>query len=339
MPSKKKQPNSIQERIKRLFKLGIPPGTTESDARAARRERIIVFVVAYVLALSLWFIVNLNNDYNITLRIPLEPGMVPQNRALVQELPEYASVEISGEGWNLVSLYNNPPSVRVDVTDGQVNLFDQIRQRFSVEQNVSVLNVQPFRLEIELEERITKRVPVVVDASISFSPRYGLISEPTAEPDSISITGARSRIDTVEKWVVGTDLTFDDVREDIMRVIPVESEDPLVRLSEDEVMFRAEVSEFTEGEVSVYLKTRGLPRGQIINYNPSAILIRYDVPIEKYAEVQKIPLYEAYIPFSEIRNDSTGFVTPNIELLAKGYNLKLRSFQPKAVAYFSVVEQ
>jgi YbbR domain-containing protein len=330
---------SLMNRIKRIFKFGIPPGTNEVDARAARRERIVVFIVAFIMALSLWFIVNLNGDYNISVNIPLEPGSIPDDMALVEDLPEFVQVEVSGDGWKLVSLYNNPPRVLIDINEGEVNLFDQVRQRFSVEQDVSVLKVQPFAVDIALEEKVSKKIPIRLNTEISFMNRYGLVSAPQITPDSLVITGAESQVEDINEWLIGEVLVLSDVRENISAVIPIEETNPLIESSVDEVTFTADVSEFTEGEVSVYIRTRDLPRGEVINYNPSAVSIRFDVPIELYSEVQNMRPYEAYVPYSEIQEDSTGFVTPDIELIATEYNIKLRSFQPKAVAYFSVVDQ
>lgn len=147
-----------------------------------------------------------------------------------------------------------------------------------------------------------------------------------------------SQIEEINEWIIEDTLFLENVREDVDQLVSVSSTDPLLEVDVDEIRFSANVSEFTEGEVSVYIRTRGLPRGSIINYNPSIVTIRFDVPIEQYAEVQRQRPYEVYVPYQEILEDSTGFVTPDIELVATQYNIKLRSFQPKAVAYFSVLD-
>jgi len=329
----------VIERLKRTFKFGIPPGITEDDARSARRERIAVFVVAYIMAMSLWFIVNLNGDYNISINVPLESGNIPPDMALVEDLPEFVQVDVSGDGWKLVNLFNNPPSVQIDITEGEVNLFDQVRQRFTVEQDVSVLKVQPFLINIGLEPKISKKIPIRLYTDIQFMTRYGLIGDTKITPDSLTITGASSQVSDISEWVIPDTLILQDVRDDIQSTVTIESIDPLIEASISEITLSANVSEFTEGETSVYIRTRGLPRGQVINYIPSAVLIRFDVPLEQYTEIQNTRPYEAYVPYSKIQRDSTGFVTPDIELIATQFQIKLRSFQPKAVAYFSVVDE
>lgn len=328
--------NIILERIKLFFKVRTP--NPDQDIRSKRRERIAVFVIAYIMALSLWFIVNLNGDYRITINIPIEVGAIPQDMALAEGLPEFLEVEVSGDGWKLVNLYSNPPEIPIDVIEGEVNLFDQVRQRFTVEQDVSVLKVQPLFISIGLEQKISKKIPIKLHSDLQFEDRYGLVSDPVFNPDSLTITGARSQINKIDYWMLSDTLSLSNVREDISQIIPITPKDPLIDYDVDQIRFLADVSEFTEGEVSVYIRTRNIPRGNIINYNPSTVTIRFDVPIEQYVEVQNLRPYEVYVPYQEIVEDSTGFVTPDIELVTTEYQIKLRSFQPKAVAYFSVLD-
>ena len=166
-----------------------------------------------------------------------------------------------------------------------------------------------------------------------------MIGTPVLYPDSLIVTGAASKIRAIKKWEVQDTLTLKDLREDVAVTVNLAQKNQVVETSITETLFSVNVSEFTEGETSVYIKTRGLPRGQSINYNPSSITIKYDVPIEQFTEVQNLRPYEAYVTYDKIVNDSTGFVTPDIELTATQFQIKLRSFQPKAVAYFSVVSQ
>ena len=331
--------NLFFTRLKRIFRFGIPAGSKLEDVREVRRERVAVFAIAYIMAISLWFIVNLNGDYNTTINIPLEPGTIPKDMALVEGLPEFVQVEVSGDGWKLVALYNNPPKVPIDIAEGEVNLFDQVRQRFSIEQDVSVIKVQPFIVNIGLEPKISKKIPITLASEISFVPRYGLVSEKRISPDSLVITGATSQIAAINAWIIPDTLVLENIQEDINLLVPINSTNRLIIPSVSETNFTAQVSEFTEGEVTVYIKTQDLPRGQVINYNPSSVSIRFDIPIEQYNQIENIRPYEVYVPYSKILEDSTGLVTPDIELTATQYPIKLRSFQPKAVAYFSILDQ
>lgn len=330
--------DKLKDRFQWLAKLGVS-GSDEIDIRASRKERVAVSIVAFIMAMSLWFIVNLSGDYNININVPLELGTIPDDMALVEGLPEFIQVEVSGDGWKLINLYNNPPDVFIDITEGEVNLFNQVRQRFSVEQDVSVLKVQPFIVNIGLEPKISKKIPIRLSTDISFMARYGMVGTSSVSPDSLIITGSASQVSDLNEWIISDTLTLDSVRDDINEIIEIGAANPLLETSVSQITYFADISEFTESEITVYIRTQDLPRGKVINYNPSAVSIRFDVPLEQYAEVQNLRPYEVYVPYSEILRDSTGFVTPDIELTATQYQIKLRSFQPKAVAYFSIVDQ
>ncbi|SMO78903.1 CdaR family protein [Gracilimonas mengyeensis] len=327
----------IFTRIKNTVKPGTTPGAEETEVRILRREKVIVFIAAYIMAVCLWFIVNLSDSFNINLNVPIEPGNVPENMALTEELPEFVQVGISGDGWQLMNLYSDPPTVSINVEDNEINLFDQVRQRLSYLQDIDIAKVQPLLLSVDMEPKVSKKVPVRIYSDLNFQNRFGLVGDPVLRPDSITITGAQSNIQQVNEWVIEDTLRMNNIREDITRIIPISGSNGVIELSAEQVTFTANVSEFTEGQTTVYIRTRGLPRGQNVNYNPSSVTIKYDVPIEQFNEVAKIEPYEVYIPYSKIVEDSTGFVTPDIELTADQFELRLRSFQPKAVAYFTVL--
>ncbi len=326
------------ERVKKFLKPGTKPGVDETSVQLVRREKVIVFLVAYIMAILLWFIVNLGGSFSINLNIPIEAGNVPQNKALTEALPDFVQASISGNGWELLKLYNDPPTIVVNIEGDEVNLFDQTRQRLSYLQDIDISKVQPIMLSVSMEPKMSKKVPVRIVSELNFQKRYGLVGEPAYSPDSITVTGAESRIKDITEWLVKDTLRLENIRDDISTTLMLEDARGVVSLSESEITYKANVSEFTEGETTVYIRTRDLPRGQNVNYNPSSVTIKYDVPIEQYAAVQKTNPYEVYVPYSKIVEDNTGFVTPDIQQTAEQFELHLRSFQPKAVAYFTVLD-
>ena len=330
---------NIRERVLSYVKKGTKPGEEEDASKLVTKESALVFVFAYLIAISLWFAVNLNGIFNISVNMPLEIGDIPNGLALTDNLPEFVEVSLSGTALPLISLYNNPPTIPIEVNESEVNLFNQVRQQMNSYQEVEVSKVEPILVSVNLEQKITKKVPVILNWDFDFETRFGLISEPVISPDSISITGAESQLSGITEWVIEDTLKLSGIKDDVAEVVSIKNDNPLLSISLNELSLTANVSEFTEDEVSVYIRTRNLPRGQNITYNPSSIVIKYDVPLEQFSEIQNETPYVVYVPYQKIQEDETGFVTPDIELIATKYALKIRSFQPKAVAYFSVVDQ
>lgn len=311
--------------------------SNEDEIADVGRERIVVFAVSLILAICLWFMVNLSRDYNLNVELPIVAAGMPEDRALAQGLPETATVSISGEGWKLISIYNNPPSVNLNVTSSEVNLYDQVQQQMNAMSEVNIQKVQPLILTLNLEQRISKMVPVQPVFRISFEQQYGFIGRPAVQPDSIQISGAASLIEDITGWPTDS-LIVEGASEDISRTIALK-ENELISLSRQEVWFNGTVAQFTEGEVSVDLDTRNLPEGRRISYSPSSITVKYDVPIDEYADLEDEELFEAYLTYEQIENDTTGYVKPQIEQLSDNEFIKIRSSQPQQVAYFMVLDE
>ncbi|PAU94085.1 hypothetical protein CK503_07680 [Aliifodinibius salipaludis] len=311
--------------------------SNEDEIAGFGRERIIVFIVALILAMALWLMVNLSRDYTLNIELPIQLGAVPTERALVSDLPTTATVSVTGEGWKLINLYNNPPTINIDVNDQEVNLFDQVQQQMNATLNINIQRVQPQNLTVELGDRVSKKVPVRSAVKTSFSEQYGFLNPPIITPDSITIDGAASLLEDIEEWSTKS-IQIDNVKEDIARTVPLESPSEVINLSQDEVSFEADVVEYTEGEMQANISTRNLPPGRMVSYSPLAVRIKYDVPIEEYADVQDENPFEVYVSYQQVLEDSTGFVTPQIEENNERYHIKLRSFQPRRVAYFIVLD-
>lgn len=301
------------------------------------RERIIVFFVALVLALCLWLMVNLSREFNLTVNLPIALGGMPEDRALVENLPSYAKASVSAEGWKLINLYNNPPVINIDVTDQEVNLYDQVQQQMNALPEISVQKVQPLTLTVELEERILKTVPVTSRITTLFDDQYDFLELPTLNPDSITLNGARSLVNDIEMWQTDS-ITIDDVSSDVSQMVELEEPGELISLSQYEVRYEGQVAQFTEGEVQVKISTRGVPSDQEISFSPSMVTVKYDVPLDEYSTVQQQHSFEAYVTYSQVLNNSSGFVTPKISFTESDNHIKVSSITPRSVAYFKKLD-
>lgn len=311
--------------------------SNEDEIAEFGRERVIVFIVALILAMALWMMVNLSRSYTLNIELPIQLGAVPTEMALAQDLPTSATVNVTGEGWKLINLYNNPPTLNIDVDDAEVNLFDQVQQQMNAMPNVSIQNVQPQVLTVQLDNRISKKVPVRSKVNALFADQYDFISPPQVEPDSITINGASAIVENIKEWQTDS-VAIKNVRTDISQTIPLEQSGNLISLSQNEVEFIGEVAQYTEAEVEVNVSTQNLPPGRMVSYSPLAVRIKYDVPIDEYAEMKDETPFDVYVSYQQILEDSTGFVTPQIEQREEKYYVKLRSFQPRRVAYYIVLE-
>lgn len=327
----------ISERIRDFFKTGSSGNPEESDnTNLFGRERVIVFSIAFFIAMALWFMVNLSREYNITVQVPIQLVNLPDNLALSSDVPGYASVNISGEGWNLIPVYTNPPRVNLSAESRQINLNDQIRGQMGAFSNLNIVQVDPTSITIETEEKATKKVPVVLRVELDFRSQFGLVQDPLLDPDSVTVTAALSRLDEIDSWET-VEEEVNEINRSFERILELRSPGSNISIEPTQVIMRVDVSEYTEAEVRIPVRTRNLPAGKAITYNPSSVTVRFDVPIDLYADVQGTRPFAAFVDYADIEQDSTGFITPQIEKISDEFNVRLRSFQPNRVSYFNII--
>ncbi len=328
--------NFISERFKYFFSGGPAPKPEETDTDSFQnKEKITAFSIAFFIALCLWFIVNLSRDFNITIQVPVLLTNLSEDVTLSSDVPETASVSLTGEGWKLISVYSNPPRVLVNAEVNDVNLAEQVRNQIGVFSDLNVVRVEPSRIMIETERKETKRVPIRNLVNITIRDQFGLLREPQIIPDSVTITGAESMIRELEEWYT-EERDLREISGNVQREIRV-AQATGISVEPQNVMLNLEVSEFTEAEIRVPIRTRNLPVDSAVSYNPSTITVRFDVPIHQYTEVQGTRPFAAYVDYSVIEEDDSGRVTPDIDILETDYILRLRSFQPQRVSYFRIV--
>jgi len=314
----------------------LAPKIGEGQSTISTGEKALVFGIAYTIAISLWLMVNLDREFNLSMQFELVTGAFSPELALVSPIPSFVNVSISGEGWKLLNIYGSPPRIPVNLSDQSIDMTEQVENIINTYQNISVTRVQPAFITVNLEQRASKRVPVDLQMDVNFSRQFGFLGTPRINPDTITVSGAQSLVNGVTSWPT-TVFSRDNLRESISTNLALEVPPEVLTISVEEINLIANVTEFTEGELRIPLRMRGLPRGREVIFSPNTIIVRYDVPIEEYMSTQNSVPYAAFVDYSDIIRDNTGLISPNVELIVSAPNIRLKTIQPRTVSYYIVV--
>lgn len=303
-------------------------------------ERISIFLICYILAVAMWSLVNLGREFELNFSVPIQISNIPPDLTLSEETVKAVDVTVSGEGWMLMNLHNSnlnlDISLNSDAKNPRINLFDYMRREISAYPNVNLLKVEPSITTLALGTKISKKVPVKANVITQLRNQFHFVDVPRTFPDSVLISGSFEMLKTIQ-FIETEEANLTDIKEPINLELSLKKPTDLITLDRSKIIFRAKVSEFTEGEIRVFVRTSGLPPGIDVKFSPSVITIRYDVPIEEYAASQELIPFTAFVNFKELSRDTTGFVTPIIQNVTPQLHLKLRSFQPKRVSYYNVI--
>lgn len=324
------------ESIRKKFKLPASMKSKQND-NFHRGEKAIVFIFAFVIAVGMWMLTNLDRDFSMTIQVPLVYGQFPENSAPTEPLPTFVRAAITGEGWKLLSLYGSSPRVSIDIADSQVDVFQMVQTQLSNQAGVSVTSVSPATIRVVLDEKIQKKVPISPNIDIQFRRQFSSVGKPIYSPDSIIVSGARSLLENLRAWPT-MPVSLSDLNQSLDIMLELEQSTDLIRLSEKRVNYRLTVSEFTEGEIRVPVTIYGGVESRNFTLSPASVMVRYDIPIGQFQQAQNTTLFEAYVDFETIRNDASGFVEPTIIPKSDEFELRVRSVLPQRVSYFQIIQ-
>ncbi|MBP5248145.1 MAG: hypothetical protein J6Z31_09870 [Fibrobacter sp.] len=181
-------------------------------------------IIACIFGFALWFYVVSARVTEIDIQVPLVFTRLPESLAIASRPAQKITITVSGTAIDLIRLKTSKEMaarILVDLHDAQLGLERIIlsEENFVAPDfpKVHYLSAnQIAALEVEIDTRITRSVPVHLKGSFDAKDGYTIIGVPTPNPDTILISGAREALtrifeiptEEVTKQNLETDETF-----------------------------------------------------------------------------------------------------------------------------------
>jgi hypothetical protein len=217
------------------------------------RNNIKTFLGCFLAASFFWLMNSLNKDnYSVKLSYPLNIEYDNGAFVPVQPLPKRISVNVSGDGWNLLQRswlnFNAIPVVYKVLNPTKASfinstaLTDQITELFP---DLRVNYVVADTFELSFERKIRKIIPIRIDSlHINMQTGYVISSIINVSPSLISVDGPVSLVqsypDTL-KIAIPTPRIQNNYDETLQIPIPLS---PLIEVSHRDVSVSFEVAQF-----------------------------------------------------------------------------------------------
>lgn len=296
------------ERVRSLFR-----GSGDSAQRDGDPHRGVAIAVCVLLSLVLWLSLTLQEERTVSMSFPVTVVDVGDDQALTERPPSSVRVQLAGSGMDLLRLVFNPPSIQVSADEAAIS----VREALVLPRanDAQVLGVNPGTINLRLEPRMQRRLPVRPRLNIRPASTYELIEPPSLRPDSITVSGATSVLGPLEAWPTDS-LDLENVRDTLRREVPLQDTlTGLVRRSTDRVLVTVRSGKFAEETREVKVEVTGVPAGQdLVALQPSTIQIRYRVLFDQLFASRRSSEFFATVSYSQIRSDTTGYVEPQIHV-------------------------
>lgn len=251
-----------------------------------RRRDVVSFLVALLLAFGVWLLYNMNQSYSATLpsRVYVKSnlaGYFPQSTE-----PVTVEARCRARGYDMLRSRRRMRGRPVVITVEPEQLKPDGEGIFLLSSNVLGAHIgELFGSEVRLESFIApsyafrfavenhKTVPVLPVSYLSFRPQYMQKDRLRLQPDSVIVYGDEAHLEGIER-INTRRLSLSGVSTTQTGRIGLECPRG-VRLSDEEVDYRVEVTRYVEILRTVPVAVRGVPRGKDLSVYPSTAQVRF----------------------------------------------------------------
>jgi YbbR domain-containing protein len=281
--------------------------------------RLPAAVVSFLFAAFIWIFVAMSRKYTAVEAFPVVVDAKDSERAVRSGIPKTVSVKLEGEGWKILSTYFSRIEWRIDLSTE----IDKNEIAISMTKNAALylkplpeglkaLAVEPDTLVLRLEEKISKHIPIRLVGTLEPKSGYVVQDSLQFEPDSLTVTGAKSIVSSLKFWETSP-AKYSDLIGKFSVLLPLsDSLSPLVELSAHKVEIAGLSEQLTELEyVDIPVSVTGQSLSKALTLIPSKVNLTLRGGLSTLANVKASAL-KASVSFNDLVSDTTGAVPPKV---------------------------
>lgn len=280
--------------------------------KSRQNQRFNVFVLFLFLSFLISLLVKLSDSHTLTINFQLFPTRLESNELIISDKPKSINITLNGRGFELFKYYIRKPIIEVDFSllkKNNGNYFwskgDQInRINDYFNSKILVKSITPDSLIFPFDSQFIKKVPINILVESTFAVGFDLIDEFKSYPDSIFITGPKSRLDTITD-ISTKQIKLNDINSTIK--VPVDLKIPSnlspFKFSHQSVSIVGKVDKFTEGLVNVPVNIINIPDSLNINFFPKEVSVSFYSSLKAFSKISKTD-FKVECDFNLINNDN-----------------------------------
>jgi YbbR domain-containing protein len=170
-----------------------------------KERKLPIILFSLVFASVVWVSVNLGNSFQTSIEMPVRIENLPIGESIALPLPKYVHFTIQGTGWQLLNISLSPDlAYTVDFAhiprNGIISTTQNWGDKINTMSGIFICSASPETIVVRTDVRTNKRVAIVPVMTNSFREGFGIVGHIKTVPDSITITGARSLLQTINDW-------------------------------------------------------------------------------------------------------------------------------------------
>jgi hypothetical protein len=288
------------------------------------RRKVTVFSICLLLASLFWVLLACNDHYSTKIWASVSYINMPENRMLIEKLPQTAEMLVNGSGYDLIAYIIRPNLANI-IIDGRyigVNASSKTGQAFVTTTSsidffnrehfdIKALNILPDTIFFSFFERGIKKVPVHLNRYLTFDRQFSLSDSISINPDSILISGPFATLDSIKR-IETEPLILNGLNKSGDYSVKIKKTSKLLTYAPMEVGVHLEVDKFTEAELEVPISIEHITLGDSLEIFPKQVKITYLVSLRNYNKVNP-KLFRISVDAFDIRNAKNANLRLNVK--------------------------
>lgn len=282
-------------------------------------SNIKIKLIVLFFAILVWFFVKTEENYNYSLMIPLRVINLESNKIIENKLPAKIKVTVWGKGRDLVSFFIRKDifySLDVSKIQGSATIPVAMNEIKLLRKNdLEILTiVEPQSLHVKLAELVTRRLPVVPQAEVRTLPGYMVVDSMTLIPDSVTIVGLKSEINSLQA-IHTKKKVYRNIKRDIEKTLELQiPEKKHLRSLIREVKLIVDVQKLMEKPLAeIPVSVKNTPSDLKVTVIPSTLSLVLEGGIDVLLNVTKDDV-SAYLDYQKIHSSKENSHLAYIEI-------------------------
>ncbi|HET8808958.1 MAG TPA: YbbR-like domain-containing protein [Flavobacteriaceae bacterium] len=294
-----------------------------------KRTNFKAFSFFLGFSLLIWILVQFSKTYQEAVRIPVEYSQIPKDK-IIDDKPVFLDIRLEESGFRIAwfSLFKN--DLKIDLTkldsNGEELVYNvenhsqEIRQQLDLNPEEVVFMEET--LKIPYQQKTVKTVPVLSQIQVDFQPGYASNDSLRISPDSITISGAKNKVDSI-KSLKTIYLELKKVNGPVSGSIAIDTSGiGEITFYENKVNYSLQVEKFTEGKIQVPINVTNAPEGMEITIFPKTLTVIFKVSLENYKDISKSD-FRVVCDYRELEEGQSFFIPKVLKKPEKITQLRL----------------
>ena len=258
--------------------------------KQAKEGRFKIFLICFAFVFSIASLNKMSKYYTNNLRITLNITDLPTDKVLVNESEVQIDLTLTTYGFNWLRYAVIHPKMSLSAQDLDVTQTSYvwmpnkhanlIRSQLDKDVDWDMAASEP--LDIPFDQYDQKKVPIILNAKLSFAPGYDSYESPVLQPDSVIIVGPSGSLKAI-KSVITVPFEKEQIKANLDQLVALSKlDDPRLRLTFSETRVIAKVDKFSEGTIEVPIIINSTLTNAQIRHFPKSTQVRFYTSLDRF---------------------------------------------------------